>query len=199
MGVHKERSKPEPKVTSEPSQKEADLEALTIEVASLRKALSDEKERSADYLNRLKYMQAELENLQKKTNKEIDEIVERADEKLISKLLVVVDEMEMAMKASSKVENCKAVRSGFELILEKLREILKNEGLIRIEAVGKQFDPSFHEAADQTHREDAPEGSIVEELRPGYMIKGRLLRPSVVVVAKNPTEQPSEETVGKTV
>lgn len=197
MGAHKERPKAESRVTSEPSQKETDLETLTKELASLKKALADEKERSADYLNRLKYMQAELENLQKRTKREIEEFVERANERLISRLLVIVDDMEIAMKASLKIENCQALRSGFELVLNKIREILEDEGLDRIEAVGKQFDPSIHEAANQTPREDAPDGSIVEELRPGYMFKGKLLRPSMVVVAKNPEKHLSEEAANK--
>ena len=197
MGVHKERPKAESRVPSEPSQKEADLETLTKELASVKKALADEKERSADYLNRLKYMQAELENLQKRTKREIEEFVERANERLIYRLLVIVDDMEIAIKASLKIENCQAVRSGFEIVLSKIREILEDEGLDRIEAVGKQFDPSIHEAANQTPREDAPDGSIVEELRPGYMFKGKLLRPSMVVVAKNPKEHLSEEAANK--
>lgn len=197
MGAQKERPKAEPKVASEPSQKEADLETLTKELASVKKAFADEKARSADYLNRLKYLQAELENLQKRTKREIEEIVERANERLISRLLVIVDDMEIAMNASLKIENCQAVRSGFELVLKKIREILEDEGLDRIEAVGKQFDPSIHEAANQTPREDAPDGSVVEELRPGYMLKGKLLRPSIVVVAKNPKEHPSEEAANK--
>lgn len=197
MGAQKERPKAEPKVASEPSQKEADLETFTKELASVKKALADEKERSADYLNRLKYMQAELENLQKRTKREIEEFVERANERLIARLLVIVDDMEIAMKASLKIENCQAVRSGFELVLNKIREILEDEGLDRIEAVGKQFDPSIHEAANQTPREDAPDGSVVEELRPGYMFKGKLLRPSIVVVAKNPKEHLSEEAANK--
>ena len=197
MGVHKERPKAESRVPSEPSQKEADLETLTKELASVKKALADEKERSADYLNRLKYMQAELENLQKRTKREIEEFVERANERLIYRLLVIVDDMEIAIKASLKIENCQAVRSGFEIVLSKIREILEDEGLDRIEAVGKQFDPSIHEAANQTPREDAPDGSVVEELRPGYMFKGKLLRPSMVVVAKNPKEHLSEEAANK--
>jgi len=197
MGAQKEMPKAEPKVASEPSQKEADLETLTKELASVKKAFADEKARSADYLNRLKYLQAELENLQKRTKREIEEIVERANERLISRLLVIVDDMEIAMNASLKIENCRAVRSGFELVLKKIREILEDEGLDRIEAVGKQFDPSIHEAANQTPREDAPDGSVVEELRPGYMFKGKLLRPSIVVVAKNPKEHPSGEAANK--
>ncbi|MEM2942924.1 MAG: nucleotide exchange factor GrpE [Candidatus Bathyarchaeia archaeon] len=193
MGARKEKHRAEPKDTSEISRKEADLETVVKELTSIKEALADEKKRSADYLDRLKYMQAELENLQKRTKKEIEEIIERANERLVSRLLVIVDDMEIAVKASPKVEDPQAVRSGFELVLKKMREILEDEGLERIEAVGNKFDPSVHEAANQIPREDMPEGHVVEELRPGYMFKGRVLRPSIVVVSKNPKEHMPEE------
>ncbi|MBS7622495.1 nucleotide exchange factor GrpE [Candidatus Bathyarchaeota archaeon] len=193
MGTRKERPRTEPKVASEPPQKEVDLEALMKELASVKEALECERKRSADYLDRLKYMQAELENLQKRTKKEAEEIIERANERLISRLLVIVDDMEIAVRALSKIENSQAARSGFELVLKKAREILEEEGLKRIEAVGCRFDPSIHEAANQIPREDTPDGHVVEELRPGYMFKGRVLRPSIVVVAKNPEENSLEE------
>jgi molecular chaperone GrpE len=193
MGARKEKSRAEPKNASETSRKEVDPETVMKELTSIKEALADEKKRSADYLDRLKYMQAELENLQKRTKKEIEEIIERASERLISRLLVVVDDMEIAVRASPKVEDPQAVRSGFELVLKKMREILKDEGLERIEAVGSKFDPSVHEAANQIPREDTPEGHVVEELRPGYMFKGRVLRPSIVVVSKNPKEHSPEE------
>jgi len=167
MGARKEKPRAEPKNASETSRKEVDPETVMKELTSIKEALADEKKRSADYLDRLKYMQAELENLQKRTKKEIEEIIERASERLISRLLVIVDDMEIAVRASPKVEDPQAVRSGFELVLKKMREILKDEGLERIEAVGSKFDPSVHEAANQIPREDTPEGHVVEELRPG--------------------------------
>jgi molecular chaperone GrpE len=179
------------------SHKEPDLEKLSMEIESLKEALAEEKGRSADYLNRLKYLQADLENLQKRTRKEIEETIARANEQLISKLLVIIDDMEIATKVSSEIENSQAIRSGFELILGKLRDLLENEGLARIEAGGKPFDHAIHEAANQTSREDAADGTIIEELRAGYTLKGKLLRPSIVIVAKNPQKSSSEESTKK--
>jgi len=169
-------------------QNKASSETAKREMESLQKALDEEKARSADCLNRLKYFQADLENLQKRAKKDTEDIVARANQQLISKLLVIVDDMEAATKAPSGEGKSEALRSGFVLILDKLRSILMNEGLERIEAVGRHFDPAAHEAANKVLREDLPDGTVVEEIRSGYMLKGKLLRPTVVVVANKPHE-----------
>ncbi|MCX6659919.1 MAG: nucleotide exchange factor GrpE [Candidatus Bathyarchaeota archaeon] len=148
-----------------PPQNKASSETATKEIESLKKALDEEKARSADCLNRLKYFQADLENLQKRAKKDTEEIVARANQQLISKLLVIVDDMEAATKATSGDGKSEALRSGFVLILDKLRSILVNEGLERIEAVGRHFDPAAHEAANKVLREDLPDGTVVEEIR----------------------------------
>jgi molecular chaperone GrpE len=154
----------------------------------LRKALTDEKNRSNEYLNQLKYLQADIENLQKSTKKELDITVQRANESLISNLLVIMDDMELALKSSLETKNGRQLKSGFQLILEKMRHILEKEGLVRIDALGKQFDPTCHEAADQTLRDDKPDGLIIEEIKAGYIFKGKILRSSLVTIAKNPNK-----------
>ncbi len=198
MNGHEKQSKGSaPSVPPEPSQRDADLKKLVKEIELLKKELADEKQRSADYVNRLKYLQAEMENLQKRTKREIEEIVARANERLISRLLVIIDDMEIAVKASLGIEKGEVIKSGFELILEKLRSALGEEGLAKVEAVGGKFDPMLHEAGDQIVKEDAPDGIVLEELKAGYTLKGKLLRPSVVVVAKNPKKSISEEVRGE--
>ncbi|MEM3380826.1 MAG: nucleotide exchange factor GrpE [Candidatus Bathyarchaeia archaeon] len=157
---------------------------LKKEVDRLNLALASEKAKSERYLNQLKYMQAEIENIQKRVRRETDEIIKRANERLISNLLTILDDMEMALKLSHGTHDCEDLRSGLELIMKKIMNILEDEGLIRIEAVGKPFNPEIHEAADQVLKEDVPEGIIVNEIRAGYIFKGKLLRPSVVVVSK---------------
>jgi molecular chaperone GrpE len=151
----------------------------------LRKALADEKYRSNDYLNQLKYLQADMENLQKRNRKELDVTVQRANENLISKLLVIFDDMELALNSTLEVENYQQLKSGFQLILDKMQHILEKEGLVRIDALGKKFDPTHHEAVDQTLRDDKPDGLIMEEMKSGYTFKGKLLRSSLVTIAKN--------------
>ncbi len=178
---------------SSPSQGIIDAKNLEEEVEHLKRELAGEKKRAAEYLNRLKYLQAELENLQKRTKREIEEITARATERLISKLLVIIDDMEVAAKASAVIDDSNVIKSGFDLILQKFRGILESEGLAKIEAVGKKLDPVVHEAGSQIVSEDAPDGIVLEELKAGYALKGKLLRPSVVVVAKNPKKPTPEE------
>ncbi len=167
-------------------------ESVTNEegIITLQKALADEKNRSNEYLNQLKYLQADIENLRKSTKKELDITVQRANESLISKLLVVLDDMELALKSTLEIENYRHLKSGFQLILEKMQHILEKEGLVRIDSLGKQFDPTCHEAADQILREDQPNGLIIEEIKPGYFFKGKIMRSSLVTVARNPSEIP---------
>jgi molecular chaperone GrpE len=159
----------------------------------LQKALADEKNRSNDYLNQLKYLQADMENLQKRNRKELDVTIQRANENLISKLLVIFDDMELALNSPLEVENYQQLKSGFQLILDKMQHILEKEGLVRIDALGKQFDPTHHEAVDQTLRDDKPDGLIMEEMKSGYAFKGKLLRSSLVTIAKNPREVRDKE------
>jgi molecular chaperone GrpE len=159
----------------------------------LQKALADEKNRSNDYLNQLKYLQADMENLQKRNRKELDVTIQRANENLISKLLVIFDDMKLALNSPSEIENCRQLKSGFQLILDKMQHILEKEGLVRIDALGKQFDPTHHEAVDQTLRDDKPDGLIMEEMKSGYVFKGKLLRSSLVTIAKNPREVRDKE------
>jgi molecular chaperone GrpE len=137
-------------------------------------------------LNQLKYLQADIENLQKSTKKELDITVQRANASLISKLLVILDDMELALKSSLETKNCPQLTSGFQLILKKMQHILKDEGLVRIDTLEKQFDPKCHEAADQTLRDDKPDGLIIEEIKAGYVFKGKILRSSLVTIARNP-------------
>ena len=159
-------------------------------IITLQKALADEKNRSDEYLNQMKYLQADIENLKKSTKKELDMTIQRANESLISKLLVILDDMEFALKSSPEIENYRQLKSGFQLILEKMQHILEKEGLVRIDSLGKQFDPTCHEAADQILREDQPDGSIIGEIKAGYYFKGKIMRSSLVTISKNPREFP---------
>ena len=78
---------------------------------------------------------------------------------------LLLDDMELALKSSLDDENCRQLKSGFQLILDKMQHILEKEGLVRIDALGKKFDPACHEAASQTFRGDKPDGLIMEEIK----------------------------------
>lgn len=172
------------------------------EVEALRKSLHDERERAEQYLTSLKYLKAEFENYQKRTAKDMDELVKRGSERLARKLLGVIDDFERTIKASKAVGESSKLLAGVEMILKELQKILKSEGIEKIDAVGKKFNPELHEAVMVTKTDKCAADIIVEELRPGYMFDGRVLRPSMVAVANPPEKQSSpacgdEESDGK--
>jgi molecular chaperone GrpE len=175
-------------VKPEPQEKPAGEKQPLEELNCLRKALEEERRKSEDYLNRLKYLQADFENYRKRVERELDEAARSSNERLIMSLLSVVDELELAVRAGEKSEGGDTIISGVRMTLKKLYEALEREGLARIEAVGKPFDPSRHEAVLKVKAEGYPDGFVVEEVRKGFMFKGRVIRPSMVKVAFSPAK-----------
>ncbi len=149
----------------------------------LRRELAAERERAEGYLNQLRYLKADIENIQKRNRKEISEIIEFANERLILRILTQVDDLERAVESAEKAEKAVMI-NGLKLIVTELKRTLADEGLQEIPAEGEPFDPSKHEATAVVHTDEHPDHTVVEEIRKGYMLKGRVLRPSIVKVAK---------------
>ena len=97
-------------------------------------------------------------------------------------MLSIVDELELALKAAKSTESASAVAEGLEIVLKKFRDILAAEGLSKIDAIGKKFDPTLHEAVERVPCDDE-EGTVVEEVREGFTMRGKLVRPSIVKIA----------------
>jgi molecular chaperone GrpE len=136
-----------------------------------------------DYYDRLLRNTAEFDNYRKRVERERRAHAEQAVTDLLRELLLVVDDFDRALTVDAE-ENPSAYRKGVELIHNKLHDLLRKQGVRAIEAVGEDFDPNLHQAV--TH-EDSPgrrEGEVIEELRRGYTINDRLLRPAMVKVAK---------------
>ncbi len=150
------------------------------------KLLESEKKRSEDYLTRLQYMQADFENLKKRFDRETEQIKKYCNQRLITELLEVVDELELAVKVAKSSENQqKSLVEGVEMTLKKLRKVLEQEGVSAIEVTeGTLFDPSRHNAIAAEERDNVEACTIIEEIRKGYMMKDKVLRPSIVRVAK---------------
>jgi len=163
------------------------------ETEKLEQQFENEKKRSEDYLARLKYAQADLENLQKRKDRELMEVREYCTEPLVIQLLEVVDELEMAVKAGHDGESVQAVTQGVEITLKKLKRILEIEQVYPIECVGKPFDPSKHNAVAKIERDDVDECTVIEEIRKGYIMKEKVIRPSLVKVAVKPDSQSQKE------
>jgi molecular chaperone GrpE len=153
----------------------ADFEAL----------LEAEKKRSEEYLTRLKYLQADFENLKKRFDRETEQIKKHCTERLVIQLLDVVDELELALKIGKSAENPqKNLLEGVEMTLKKLRKVLEQEGVSPINCMqGNAFDPSLHNAIAAVERDDVKACAIIEEIRKGYVMRDKVIRPSIVKVA----------------
>lgn len=158
--------------------------------ADIQKLLEAEKKRSEEYLTRLKYMQADIENLKRRFDREIEQARSYCNERLVMQLLDVADELELALKTGKTAqETSQPLLEGVEMTLKKLRKVLEQEGVSPIENIeGKPLDPSCHNAIVAVERADAEPCTVVEEIRKGYTMKGKVLRPSIVKVAINPSQ-----------
>jgi molecular chaperone GrpE len=140
--------------------------------------------READeYREHLQRLQAEFDNYRKRVLKEQTRALEMAAEPMVRKLLEVLDEFDLALMAAEQKPDFDRFLHGVELVFAKLTEILRSEGLERIDANGKPFDPTLHEALMQSGE---PEGEpfVGDVLRPGYTLKGRVIRPAGVKVTR---------------
>lgn len=167
------------------------LKDLQERLAELEASLEDEAKRSERYLNQLKYAKADLENLQKQTQKRIEDTISRANGRLLIEILPILDELEMAIEASKNGEA--NIVEGVDMVLGRLQKVMESEGVTAIEALGKPFDPRFHEAVLEVDTKDHPNGTVIEELRRGYMYNSRVLRASMVKVARNRSSDDDKE------
>jgi molecular chaperone GrpE len=135
---------------------------------------------------------ADFENFKKRAAREKTEAIQYANFALLQKLLPILDNFEMALAAAQNApdEKLAAFQSGVVMIQQQLKSALAETGLEEIDAVGKPFDPNFHEAISEQESAGTPEGHVSQQLRKGYKLKERLLRPASVVVAKKPAGSP---------
>ena len=136
--------------------------------------LEDSQKLAEERFDQLLRCRADLENLIKRTAKEREEFVRYASEKLICRLLSLLDSLEQAQKHDD----------GSKILFQQLLDILKSEGLVTIEAVGHKFDPYMHEALFQVKSEELDEDMVVQEIQKGYMLNSKVIRFSKVAVSK---------------
>ena len=153
------------------------------EIKRLKEELGAEQVKAKDYLNRLKYLQADFENYRKRVDRELAEVSQRSNEKLIANLLTIMDDLERTIETGKTTDNTDMLLKGVEMVYRNLGTVLEREGLIRIEVLGKPFDPNVHEILARVPTKDHEEGTVIEEARKGFMFKGRVMRPSIVKIA----------------
>lgn len=191
-------SKTENEVTpTEAAVKPAEVVPLSpeqIEDLKTRAAKADEN------WDRLLRTTADFENFKKRAARERIESAQSATVSLLQKLLPVLDNFEMALTAAQSATAANpagapadggklaSLQSGVQMIQQQLRSALAETGLEEIDAAGKLFDPNVHEAVSQMESAEIPEGHVLQQLRKGYKLKERLLRPATVIVAKKPAK-----------
>jgi molecular chaperone GrpE len=139
-------------------------------------------------LDRLARVQAEFENARKRAERERIESREYVTGNVVEQFLPVIDNFELALKSKGSAEQ---LRSGVNLIVKQMEEILNKMQVSAVPTVGEAFDPRIHEALGAVDRDDIPDQHVAEEIRRGYRLKDRLIRPAMVRVARN-TKQVNE-------
>jgi molecular chaperone GrpE len=136
-------------------------------------------------VDRLARMQAEFENARKRAEREKAEYRDYAAASVVEQFLPVLDNFELALKATGSTEQ---LRSGVELIVKQMEEVLRQMNVTPVPAVGEEFNPHHHEALGSVERDDLPDQHVAEEIRRGYKIREKLLRPAMVRVVSNPKQ-----------
>jgi molecular chaperone GrpE len=172
-------------VAAAPAPPEDELTTLRREVGELR----DQNLR----------LVAELQNQQKRIQREKQESQRYAEAELARELLVVLDDLERAQQAAGAAQDAEAVAEGMRLVGERFAKVLRDHHVVPIEAVGRPFDPTFHEAVLQQPSRELPVGIVLEQVAQGYLMHDRVLRPSRVIVSSGPppTSQPADDTQEK--
>ncbi|MET0832347.1 MAG: nucleotide exchange factor GrpE [Actinomycetota bacterium] len=156
---------------------EAEEDAIA---ADLDKARAE----AESYLDDLRRLQADFDNYRKRTLREQTARAAAASQALVARLLPVLDNFELAVSSAERSRDFDRMLKGVEMVFGELREVLEAEGLVRIEAEGKPFDPERHEAVIAVEEEDTEPGMVVDIVRAGYELRGKVLRPAMVKVAK---------------
>jgi molecular chaperone GrpE len=165
---------------------------VPVELATVTpEQLGELKERAAkadENWERLLRTTADFDNFKKRAAREKQEAIKFANESLIQKLLPVLDHFDMALAAAqtAQLEAGQSLQAGFNMICQQLKSALADAGLEEVDAAGKAFDPKLHEAISQEETVAVPEGQVIRQVRKGYKLRDRLLRPASVVVAKQP-------------
>jgi molecular chaperone GrpE len=150
-------------------------------------AEAEQKHEEVDYKEKYYYLLAEMQNMQKRTEKEKESLRKYGNEKILNDLVDVIDNFERTLSfiKGDEDEKVKNIAIGIEMINKQFIESLEKHGLKQIEALGKEFDPNFHEALAQQPAEGKKDMEVIQVHQNGYTLNERLIRPAKVIVAKN--------------
>lgn len=163
---------------------EEDIEILKDELQSVKDELRKARESSESSLNKLKYLMADFDNYRKQMEKQVASKTEVIKAELLLKFLSIRDDYVRALSVAKQSKSEPVVIEGLEGILKNIDSLLTSEGLREIETIGTPFDPNVHDAIAYSERDDVPEITVTNEIRKGYMLNAKVLRPSLVEISK---------------
>ena len=148
---------------------------------------------ASEYLDHLQRLQAEFDNYKKRVDREKAELIEYASAELVSELIDIMENLERGVVSAKESGDIDSIVKGMEMVSTQLMDILGSRGLKPIEAVGKKFDPHYHEAMMMTPTDEYPYNTVIEEFQQGYMIKDKVIRYSKVRVSVNENNSNNSE------
>lgn len=170
------------------------LTKLKEELAALKEELREARKSSDNNLNRLKYMMAEFDNYRKQMEKQIDSRIESGKAELLVKFLSLRDDYLRALEMAKQSKSETVVIEGLEGILKNFDSLLRSEGIMEIETIGTPFDPNVHDAIGFSHQDEIEENIITKEIRKGYMLNNKVLRPSLVLISRKIVKNTANDT-----
>jgi len=165
---------------AEPTAAEAEPETVETEEKDTEKLANE----LADLNQRFLRVAADFENYKRRTVQEKDDLIKYSNAKIMGELLPVLDAFQLALQNPSDHPEAQSVLKGVEMLYRQILQVLEKAGMSKIEAKGHPFDPKLHEAIMQVEDDSVPEDTVVEELRAGYMLNERVIRPTMVKVSK---------------
>ncbi len=128
--------------------------------------------------------QADFDNFRKRASRERDDAVKYANASFLERLIPIIDNFELGLNAAKNDAKNSPILAGLEMVAKQLTDFLSESGAVAIDAAGQKFDPNLHEAISQEASAEIPEGHVVRQVRKGFKLKDRLLRPANVIVSK---------------
>jgi molecular chaperone GrpE len=156
------------------------------EAADLPSQLAQKTKEAEEHYDRLLRVAAEMENLKKRQEKDRAELLQFANESLIKELLPIVDNLELALEHGHQQEAPAPLLAGLELVHQGFLKVLDRFGVTSLSSLGQKFDPAYHYAVMEEEDPEAEDRTVIKEMQKGYLMHNRLLRPAMVVVARNP-------------
>ncbi len=183
---------PSPIATAPPASEQSEAVApappITLDAQEYEE-LRGRAAKTEEHWDRLVRTTADFDNFRKRAAREKQDAIRYANESLMTKLIPVLDSFDAALAATQSASDpaADALAKGVGMVQQQFKAALADAGLEEVDATGQVFDPNWHEAVSQQESAEIPEGQVLQQLRKGYKLRDRLLRPATVIVAKHPS------------